>query len=550
MKVHRGLDHLPEFRNPVLTIGSYDGVHHGHRTIISRLRAKARESDGESIILTFHPHPREVVFPNDTSLRLLNTLDEKIALLEETGIDHLIVMPFTVEFSQINPYKYVNDVLIKTIKVQHLIIGYDHKFGLNREGNIDLLKLYAQEGKFTVEEIPRKDVDDLAVSSTKIRNNLLDGKIELANTMLGAPYMISGTIGKGSQIAGALGFPTANCVIDNDKKLIPSPGTYAARASCLGKDFIGMLYIGKSPTLQGRSDLRIEMNLFDTLKEDLYGKEISIYPEKQIRSDIKFDSKKELIYNISQDKIEVEHYFKKSSTLSTVAILNYNGKEHLKSYLDSHSTDENHNVVLIDNRSTDGSIEFVETSHQEVQTIRLSENYGFAGGYNQGLKDVHTKYVALVNSDVRVTDNWLQPLIDLLERDETVAAVQPKILSLNTPSKFEYAGAAGGFIDILGYPFCRGRLMNHVEEDEGQYNDQIDVAWVSGAAFVIRTDLFKKAGGFDHDFFAHMEEIDLCWRLKKRWLQIDLQSIFHNLSLRRWYFRLPVFEKSLSQFEK
>ena len=300
MQVHKGLDNLPEFKNPVLTIGSFDGVHQGHRAIINRLREKAKEVDGESVILTFHPHPREVVFPNDHSLRLLTTLEEKISLLDATHVDHLIIIPFTVEFSQINPYRYVDEFLIKKVRVKHLIIGYDHKFGLNREGDIDLLKIYERQEKFTVEEIPRKDVDHLRVSSTKIRNYLLAGNIDIANAMLGSTYILSGKIGKGSQLAGKLGYPTANCVLSESKKLIPAPGTYAAKASCDGVFYEGMLYIGTSPTLQSREKVHIEMNLFADIQDELYGKEISIFPEKKIRSDVKFRSKQELIYNIKK----------------------------------------------------------------------------------------------------------------------------------------------------------------------------------------------------------------------------------------------------------
>ncbi len=532
MQVHRGLDHLPVFHNAVLTIGSFDGVHHGHRMIISSLIAKAKEVKGESIILTFDPHPRQVVFPNDTSLRLLSTLEEKIELLNETDLDHLVIIPFTIEFSQINPYLYVDELLIGKINVNHLIIGYDHKFGLNREGDIDLLNIYARQEKFTVQEILKQDVDNLHVSSTKIRNHLLNGDIEKANKLLGASYQISGKVTKGSQIAGSLGYPTANCEIKNKSKLIPVPGTYAARAMCNGKGYVGMLYIGKSPTLQNLNRDVIEMNLFGTVNESLYGQRISIFPEKQFRKDEKFKSRDELKYNIAQDKIEVEHYFQhiEQNKIVASAILNYNGEKHLKTYLRSHVPTANHEVIVIDNASSDNSVQFIVNHNNDVKLIQLDSNGGFAKGYNDGLKITGYKYTAIVNSDIRVSENWLAPIIEVMESDSSIAAVQPKILSDHKTDEFEYAGASGGFIDLLGYPFCRGRMMNYVENDEGQYNDKLEVFWTSGAAMVIRTDLFKKAGGFDVKFFAHMEEIDLCWRIRKcgyRFLCVPQSVVYH-----------------------
>jgi len=516
LKVHRGLDQLPSFTNAVLTIGSYDGVHHGHRAIIARLIQKAKTEGGESIILTFDPHPRQVVFPNDHEISLLNTLKEKIDLLGETGLDHLIVMPFTIEFSQINPYKYVEDVLINKIGVKHLIIGYDHRFGQNRAGDIDLLNTYALKGSFTVEEISHQDVDDLTVSSTKIRNCILQGEIQKANRLLTKTYGLSGTVTKGSQIAGKLGYPTANCSIAEKIKLIPSPGTYAATAICDGTTYEGMLYIGKSPTLQDLDSDIIEMNLFGEVTEDLYDKWISIFPEKQFRGDKKFKSKDELIYVITADKEAVLHYFKKKHETASVttAILNYNGREHLANYLSSHKSSEEHIVTVYDNASTDDSVSYIDDNFTSVNIVKLHENTGYAGGYNNAINTIGTKYIALANSDVKVTEGWLTPIIKLMETDDQIAAVQPKILSIAQPEQFEYAGAAGGYMDRLGYPFCRGRILDTVEKDEGQYEDASEVFWASGAAIVVRTDLFKYAGGFDTDFFAHMEEIDLCWRLK------------------------------------
>lgn len=533
MQVHKGLNHLPHFKNAVLTIGSFDGVHHGHRMIIQRLIQKAKEVSGESVILTFDPHPRQVVFPSDDSLRLLNTLEEKIALLQETDLDHLVIAPFTIEFSQVNPYRYVDQVLIEKLRVKHLIIGYDHKFGLNREGDIDLLNIYARQEKFTVEEIPKQEVDNLHVSSSKIRNHILNGKLEKANKLLGAPYPLTGKVTKGSQIAGALGYPTANCLIKEKTKLIPVPGTYAATATCEGEEYEGMLYIGKSPTLRNRSVDVIEINLFAQLKYSLYGKQITIRPERQFRGDQKFSSKEELQFNIGRDKLAVEHYFKnkRSNTLTTIAILNYNGKHHLAKYLPSYSSSSQNSIVVIDNHSVDESKDFIKDHYPQIRWIANKENYGFAEGYNKGIYHIGSKYTAILNSDVQVTEGWLKPIIELLESNSKVAAVQPKILAVERPGEFEYAGAAGGLMDLLGYPFCRGRILSTIEDDDGQYDLPKEVAWTSGAAMVVRTELFKLAGGFDPSFFAHQEEIDLCLRLRQAGYSLFClpQSVVYHL---------------------
>jgi len=532
VQVHRGLEHLPLFQNSVISIGVYDGVHFGHRTIINRVIEKAKEIKGESIILTFDPHPRQVVYPSDQEIRLLTSLDEKIAQLEATGLDHLVIIPFTVEFSQINPYHYVENILIEKLKVNHIIIGYDHKFGLNREGDINLLRTYEKKGDLTVEEISRQDVDDLKVSSTKIRNHLQEGDIHIANKLLGYTYELTGIVNQGTQIAGNLGYPTANCDLTEKAKLIPAPGTYAATAECDGQHYEGMLYIGKSPTLQSLNNDVVEMNLFATIDEPLYGKEITIRPEKRYRGDQKFDSVEQLKYNIAADKTAVEHHFvkKKSSALVATAILNYNGQDFLADYLPTHQSSDTHQVLVFDNASTDESVRIAK-EHDQVQVITLAENTGFAGGYNHALPHIGSKYVAIVNSDIKVTQGWLDPIISLMESDASIGAVQPKIKSVLQPDEFEYAGAAGGFLDRLGYPYCRGRILNTVEKDQGQYDTSIEVDWSSGAAMVIRTELYKSAGGFDADFFAHMEEIDLCWRIRRAGYKIICvpQSVVYHV---------------------
>jgi GT2 family glycosyltransferase len=215
----------------------------------------------------------------------------------------------------------------------------------------------------------------------------------------------------------------------------------------------------------------------------------------------------------------------------TVALLNYNGKKHLANFLPSviaHS--QPHDILVIDNGSTDDSLAFLQSNFPEVKTLAFDENYGFCGGYNKALKLIETEFVVLLNTDVEVTANWIAPILDLLESDSTIAAVQPKILDLKSKNHFEYAGASGGFLDILGYPFCRGRIFHTIEEDQHQYQDITDVFWASGSSLFVRKSAYIEAGGLDEDFFAHMEEIDLCWRFWNLGLKVKVcpqSEVYH-----------------------
>ena len=217
----------------------------------------------------------------------------------------------------------------------------------------------------------------------------------------------------------------------------------------------------------------------------------------------------------------------------SVVILNWNGRRHLERYLPSvvAHTEGDAEVVVADNGSTDDSLQWLRLNYPDVRVIRLDRNYGFAGGYNRALREVESEYVLLLNSDVEVTAGWWQPLVEVLDTESDVAAVAPKLLADMERTKFEYAGAAGGFIDYLGYPFCRGRILSNVEEDEGQYDDRRDIFWASGAAMCCRRDLFESLGGFDEDFFAHMEEIDLQWRMQLAgWrIVVEPKSVVYHL---------------------
>jgi GT2 family glycosyltransferase len=218
---------------------------------------------------------------------------------------------------------------------------------------------------------------------------------------------------------------------------------------------------------------------------------------------------------------------------TAIVILNFNGIDYLKKFLGNvikHSSDTNIKIYIADNGSSDGSPEWVADNFSEVTLIRFEKNHGFAEGYNLALDHIESEYYVLLNSDIEVTEGWLQPLISFLEKNPDVASCQPKILSFDRKNFFEYAGAAGGFIDRLGYPLCRGRIFNRVEEDKGQYDSQVDIFWSTGACMAVRADVWKKTGGFDPGFFAHMEEIDLCWRFHKRGLRVAFipsSKIYH-----------------------
>lgn len=520
MIVCRDLHSLPSFEKSVLTIGSFDGVHQGHRKLLSKIREIADAESLISIVITFDPHPRQVVVPKHKTFKLLQTLEEKLEVMEESDIDYVVIVPFTQAFSQITPQDYIEEFLVKKFNPAHIAIGYDHKFGLNRAGNIHLLREYGLSFDFKVTEIPVHMLNDIAISSTKIRDALQAGEIDTANSFLESSFPITGKVVKGQQLGRELGYPTANIAVENEFKLIPAYGVYAVTVKVDEQDHNGMLYIGTKPTIDGTEQEVIEVNIFD-FDRDLYEQEIRVYLQAYIRDDIKFDSLDSLQAQIAADEKQIRVILsileENKRAEVAIVVLNYNGEEYLESFLpfmtDSYSNGSS-KIFVIDNDSTDGSVEYIREWHPEVTIIQLDKNYGFAEGYNRGLAQIDADYFVVVNSDLQVTDNWLDPIIKLMKADETIAAVQPKVLSLEHKDSFEYAGAAGGLMDVLNYPFCRGRIFESVEKDEQQYEDVTDIFWASGAAMVIQSKLMKSFGGFDADFFAHQEEIDLCWRLK------------------------------------
>lgn len=301
MKIYNSIDEFPGLPNAIVTIGTFDGVHEGHLQIIQRLLVLAKEQKGETVVLTFYPHPRMVLQPDDNNLKLITTMDERKTLLRNNGIDHLIIQPFSKEFSRLSAVEFVRDELVEKIGMKTLVIGYDHHFGRNREGSYKDLEEMAPAFGFQLEEITKKVVDEVAVSSTKIRNHLLGGDIEQANKLLGHDFMMSGDVIKGDQIGAGLGFPTANIKIVEPFKLIPRHGIYAVMVEVEGKNYKGMLYIGTRPVLNGKK-LSVEVNIFD-FNADIYGKPVFIYLKAWIRGDMYFDNLEQLKEKMKEDKV-------------------------------------------------------------------------------------------------------------------------------------------------------------------------------------------------------------------------------------------------------
>lgn len=300
VKVYSSIDEFPGLQNAVVTIGTFDGVHAGHRQIIRRLINLAKEGKGETVLLTFFPHPRMVLQPEDNDMKLITTMKEREELLRKLGIHHLIIQPFSKEFSRISATEFVRDVLLKKIGTKTLVIGYDHHFGRNREGSYKDLEEMAPVYKFKLEEIPEQIVNHIAVSSTKIRNSLLTGDIKTANTLLEHDFSLNGIVVKGEQRGAGIGFPTANLDIPEIYKLIPADGIYAVRVELEGEFFKGMLYIGNRPVLGGKTR-SIEVNIFD-LDRNIYGKKLIVFLIARIRGDMNFENLDQLKEKMKEDQ--------------------------------------------------------------------------------------------------------------------------------------------------------------------------------------------------------------------------------------------------------
>jgi riboflavin kinase / FMN adenylyltransferase len=296
--IHNIANYRPK-KTAILTIGTFDGVHIGHQKIISDLVAKAKKEDLCAVVLTFFPHPR-MVLQKESQLKMIDTLKEKRQLLEILGVEILIIQPFTLEFSRMTAIEYTRDVLVNGLGISKLIIGYDHRFGRNREATVEDLKNFGLDYDFTVEEIPAQDIASIAVSSTKVRNAITAGEIKKANQYLGRPFSLSGTIVKGDKIGRKIGFPTANLYIEEKYKLKPQNGVYLVQCHWDNQKYFGMMNVGKRPTISGK-ETQIETYFFD-FDGDLYGKKLNINLLEKIRDEQKYDSLESLGNQLNIDQ--------------------------------------------------------------------------------------------------------------------------------------------------------------------------------------------------------------------------------------------------------
>ncbi|MES2776891.1 MAG: bifunctional riboflavin kinase/FAD synthetase [Bacteroidota bacterium] len=308
MTVHKNLDQLPAFKNAVVTIGTFDGVHTGHLQIINQLKDEAKAVGGESVIITFHPHPRRIIQNQTTEVRLLNTLNEKIELLEANGIDHLVIVPFTKAFAEQPANEYIANFLVENFHPHTIIIGYDHRFGHNREGDYHLLEDLKEQFNYRVKEIPGHVLQNSAISSTRIRQAIINGQINTANECLGYDYFFEGVVIEGNKLGRTIGYPTANLRIGDDEKLVPGNGVYAvevnlqsAISNLPSETFKGMMNIGVRPTVDG-TKRTIEVNIFD-FDEDIYGQTMRVYLKAYLRGEVKFSGLDALKEQLAKDAV-------------------------------------------------------------------------------------------------------------------------------------------------------------------------------------------------------------------------------------------------------
>jgi riboflavin kinase/FMN adenylyltransferase len=325
LKIYNQLSEFKKLNNAVVTIGTFDGVHYGHQKIIRRLCELAKSTGGESVILTFFPHPRMIIDPENQDLKMINTIKEKAEILANLGVDHLIITPFTRDFSNLDATDYIKNILIDTIGTKQIIVGYDHRFGKDRKGGMNELQQFSKSYGYEIEEIPEQDINDVAVSSTKIRKALLDGDVSLAAEYLGYHFSISGPVIKGDKIGRTIGFPTANIFVEETYKIIPSDGIYAVTIEMSSEledeslelkptthnpqlaTYKGMAYIGQRPTINGMTR-NIEVNIFDFNRE-IYGQTIKMNFLKFLRHDVKFTGLEALTEQLHQDKRDTLTFF-------------------------------------------------------------------------------------------------------------------------------------------------------------------------------------------------------------------------------------------------
>ncbi|WP_317897833.1 bifunctional riboflavin kinase/FAD synthetase [Aurantibacillus circumpalustris] len=301
MLIIQNTEHFRIESPTIVTIGTFDGVHLGHQKILERLKELKEKTGLKTVVLTFEPHPRKVLFPEQKDLKLITLIDEKLELLDEYGVDVTVVYPFTKRFSETDSPFYIEEVLLRSLKVQYLVIGYDHKFGKNRSGDINSLKELATQGKFLVEEISARDIDHIAISSSKIRKALDEGNVEHAKDFLGHPFSLTGEVVQGKQLGRTLGYPTANIKPEGEEKIIPKTGVYFVEVFISEVKYFGMMSIGINPTTDSDNKVKLEVNIFN-FNEDIYGKVIKLNFLKRLRDEKKFANLTELKKGIDLDK--------------------------------------------------------------------------------------------------------------------------------------------------------------------------------------------------------------------------------------------------------
>lgn len=311
MNLYKDINELPDFHHSVITMGSFDGVHTGHQMLINRIKSLAKECKGESVLLTFHPHPRYILRPNSEAVKLITTIEERAALLAHYGLDHLVVIPFDKAFANLSPEAYIESFLVKHFSPKHIVVGYDHRFGKNRAGDVNTLRKEGAKFGFELEQIDQHEVQDIGVSSRKIREALKEGNVQKANRLLGHHFTLEGEVVKGDQIGRQIGFPTANIQVAEPHKLIPAIGIYAVKAIVQEEEYEGMLYIGNRPTLgidPGKP--KIEVNLFG-FSRDIYGERLKIIFVEHIRADVQFQNMEALTAQLHKDELAAKNVFLK-----------------------------------------------------------------------------------------------------------------------------------------------------------------------------------------------------------------------------------------------
>tara|TARA_B100000795_G_scaffold190976_1_gene145557 strand:+ start:113 stop:1045 length:933 start_codon:yes stop_codon:yes gene_type:complete len=307
VKVYHSIDQFTTEAKTTLTIGTFDGAHKGHKYVLKRLSEMAEKAGNESVLLTFYPHPRHVLYPDNQDLKLLNTIDEKIEELKKSGLQHFVIHEFTKEFSRTKSVNFIRDLLVNKLNMGQMVVGYDHHFGRNREGSYEELKGLSELYNFELEQIPPQDEGDVTVSSTKIRKLLCIGDVEKANIYLGYSYHINGKVVRGNEIGRTIGFPTANILVENKWKLIPADGVYAVKVQLAGKQYFGMLNIGERPTIADDKHV-IEVHIFG-FSADVYGSKIKVELEKRIRDERQFDTLEHLKNQLQVDANNCKRYF-------------------------------------------------------------------------------------------------------------------------------------------------------------------------------------------------------------------------------------------------